>query len=96
MSTLPVADNLAHLDWDHEPGCELPLADGNQCGAVPVTHLLRIVRGVPCPECGGIDPAPVCTPCAEECRAGLEDDAGWRCDHGATVWLDVVPLGGAS
>jgi hypothetical protein len=83
---------IEHLDFEAERSCEMPLPESGECGATPVTHVLRVVKGSPCAVCGDIDPALVCTPCAVEVGSGLEDDEGWTCDHGVVVWLGVVPL----
>ena len=58
-ATIPDSDVLQHLDWDHEPGCELPRCVADR---PPVTH--RVVSLMcPCP------PVLVCTPCAEHLAA---------------------------
>lgn len=63
---------LAHLDFDYQPPCELTNCPNPD---VPATHMLRVD-----PPCGCEWVALTCTACTSRFRALWHDlDVGWWC-----------------
>lgn len=63
---------LAHLDFDHQPPCEVP---GCPDQGTPATHVLRVT-----PPCGCVWVALTCPACTDRYRALWHSPSYvWRC-----------------